>query len=165
MPIHLIVAINNTYSIGLNGNLLYRLKKDLNHFREITTGHTVVMGKNTYLEIGRALPNRRNIVLSRSSISLPEGVELCHDFHSLLEQYKHNDEIFFVIGGAEIYKQALPYVDKAYITKIDDDKYGDTFFPYEYIAKHFNTMEQTKEVEGDFNFEFVEFVRREDVGG
>ena len=127
---NIIVAISENNAIGRAGDLLCHLPNDLKHFKELTTGATVVMGKKTYLSLPRRpLPNRRNIVLTRDTSFQAEGVEIIHsimELHLILA----TDESVFIIGGGEVYRQFLPLVSVLYITHIHhswDD--ADTFFP------------------------------------
>lgn len=127
--INMIVAMSKNGVIGNNNDLPWGLKGDLKYFKEVTTGNTIVMGRKTYESIGKPLPNRKNIVLTRNDINI-EGVEI---FNSVIEvlrySYEYPNESVFVIGGAEIYDQFLPYADKIYITEIEEEIDGDTYFP------------------------------------
>ena len=167
MTINIIAAINNTNSIGLDGKLLVKLEKDLHRFRDLTMGHTVVLGRRSFEEIGKALPGRKNIVLSRKNYEPPKDVTVIASLETLLEQFKYTDDILWVCGGEEVFRQAFPYVDKVYLTKIDDDTVGDTFFPTEYL----NFIELDKEIhreihrEKGYTFMFVDYVRKDDVNG
>lgn len=129
MSLSIIVAVSNNNCIGGNNGLLWKIPADLKFFKETTTGHTIVMGKKTYQSIGRPLPNRRNIVITRDTSFSQEGVEVAHSIEEALDLSKAiNDEVF-IIGGGEIYRQFLPYVDKLYVNHIHGDFEGDTFFP------------------------------------
>lgn len=126
--ISLIAAVASDRGIGKNNKLLFDIPEDLKYFREKTRDHTVIMGYNTYKSIGHALPNRRNIVLSRQLLKLvdAETVKSIDDVVRAIE----NDGEVFVIGGASIYEQFLPIADKLYLTIIEDtDPEADTFFP------------------------------------
>ena len=128
--ISIIVAIAQNGAIGYKGDLIYHLSADLRRFKELTTGHTVIMGRKTYESLPKgALPNRRNIVLTRQKeITLP-GVEV---FTSLDEALAHctTDEKVFIIGGAQVYNQALSLADELEITLVHDSpSLADTFFP------------------------------------
>ena len=125
----IIAAINKNRGIGLNNQLLYWLPNDLKRFKALTTGHTVIMGRKTFESLPKgALPNRRNIVLSRKL----KNFERAECFDSLAEALHHctQEEEIFIIGGSSLYKEALPLADKLYITEINDDlKEADVFFP------------------------------------
>ena len=114
--------------IGVNNTLPWHLSEDLKHFKSLTTGHTIIMGRKTYESIGRPLPNRRNIVISRNSNTSYEGVEVVHSLEDAFS-ISTNDKEVFVIGGSNIYEQALSFVDKLYITEIKKSFLGDAFFP------------------------------------
>ena len=127
---NLIVAISENYAIGKAGDLLCHLPNDLKHFKELTTGATVVMGKNTFYSLPRRpLPNRRNIVLTRDTAFAEQGIEVAHSIDALNSLLLSNESVF-IIGGGEVYKQFIPLVDRLYITHIHhiwED--ADTFFP------------------------------------
>lgn len=128
MRISLIVAYDQNNIIGNQNQLPWHLPDDLKWFKEVTTGNTVLMGANTFESIGRPLPNRENIVLSRTKQEI-EGCKVFDDLlHAMLYGAIHNRDLY-IIGGEEIYKEALPYVDKLYITHVDGEHEGDRFFP------------------------------------
>ena len=126
----IIVAISEDYAIGKDGDLLCHLPNDLKHFKELTTGATIVMGKKTFFSLPRRpLPNRRNIVLTRDTAFTHEGIDIAHsieELHTLLS----TDEKVFIIGGGEVYRQFLPLADNLEITHIHHTwEDADTFFP------------------------------------
>jgi dihydrofolate reductase len=127
MIISLVVAVSSNNVIGKNNQLIWHLPADLKHFKQITTGHTVFMGRKTYDSIGKPLPNRRNVVISRSVTEI-EGCEVAPSLEDALQLSSEEKEVF-IIGGAEIYRQALPLADCIYLTRIHQDFDGDTFFP------------------------------------
>lgn len=136
MMISLVVAHDVLGGIGKDNKLLWHLPNDLLHFKKLTSGHTVIMGRKTYESIGKPLPNRTNIVLTRDVDYLrdsePEDVYVYNNFDDLLYEIDSidNDEEVFVIGGAEIYELFLPYADRVYATLIHEIFYeADTFFP------------------------------------
>ncbi len=126
--ISIIVAIARHGAIGKGGDLLCHMSADLRRFKATTTGHTVVMGRKTYDSLPKgALPNRRNIVVTRNASFSAERVETAH---SLDEALRLADGDAFIIGGAEIYRLALPIADRLYLTEIDAEfADADTFFP------------------------------------
>lgn len=131
MRISIIVAIAENNAIGLDNKLIYWLPNDLKRFKQLTTGNTIIMGRKTFESLPKgALPNRRNIVLSRSgSPSDFPGAELFGSFKDALDNCHANDEVF-IIGGASIYEQALDFADRLCLTYIHDTpKEADTFFP------------------------------------
>jgi dihydrofolate reductase len=129
-PLGVVVAVARGGCIGKAGGLPWRYSEDLRHFRKITTGHAIVMGRKTYASIGRPLPERRNLVVSRTLLEAPPGVELYASFESALASARRSDPEPMVIGGAEIYALALPFATRLYLTEIDIDVEGcDSFFP------------------------------------
>lgn len=126
----IIVAVARNYGIGHQNQLLYWLPNDLKRFKALTTGHTIIMGRRTFESLPKgALPHRRNIVLSRRTDCMYEGAEC---FSSLAEALAHcsEDEEVFIIGGASVYREALPLADRLYLTQVDDEsKEADVFFP------------------------------------
>lgn len=128
--INLIVAIAENNAIGKNGDLLCHLPNDLKHFKEITNGATVVMGKNTFFSLPRhPLPNRRNIVLTRDTNFSYENTDVAHSINDVYDMIS-TDEKVFIIGGGNVYEQFMNRVDKLYITHIHYSwANADTFFP------------------------------------
>jgi dihydrofolate reductase len=124
----IIVAMSSNHVIGVNNTLPWHLSEDLKHFKSLTTGHTIIMGRKTYESIGRPLPNRRNIVVSRNMDIYYEGTEVVHSIEDAVSISRHDHEVF-VIGGSNIYEQALSLVDHLYITEIKKNFSGDAFFP------------------------------------
>ena len=128
----IIVALAPNNAIGFQQQLLWKIPEDLQYFKRVTTGHTVLMGLHTFASIGRPLPNRRNIVLSDKEIDPIPGVEFAGSLHEALTRSKQptpSDEIF-VIGGGEVYRQTLPLANKLYITYVKAPiPQADTFFP------------------------------------
>ncbi|GEC91471.1 dihydrofolate reductase [Brevibacillus brevis] len=122
--ISLIVAYARNQVIGKDGDMPWHLPADLKNVKELTTGKTIVMGRKTFESIGKPLPNRKNVVLTRSQDFHPEGVDVVHTKKEVLAM---GDVIIF--GGSEIYRQFLDVVDRLYITEIDLETEGDTFFP------------------------------------
>ncbi|SES79354.1 dihydrofolate reductase [Oceanobacillus limi] len=146
--ISLLVAMDRNQVIGVNNDLPWRLPNDLKFFKELTVGNTIIMGRKTFDSIGRALPKRRNVVLSRNQISFPESVEVIRDIETIVEWNNQNpNEEYFVIGGAVLFEQLLPYADRMYITWIDYDFSGDTYFP----TFSLSDWELTSKVKGERN--------------
>lgn len=125
----IIVAIASNYAIGFENKLLYWLPNDLKRFKALTTGHTIIMGRKTFESLPKgALPNRRNIVLSRQDLIFP-GAERYASLKEALAQCREEEEVF-IIGGASVYQEAMPLTDKLYITHIDNQpEQADAFFP------------------------------------
>ena len=146
MQLSLITAFDQNQLIGDGNALPWNIPEDLAYFKKITTGKTVVMGRKTYESIGRPLPNRRNIVLSNHMQSLP-NIEVIKDYQQVLELAA--SESVFIIGGSEIYKLFLPFVTSLYITHIDSEFQGDTYFPsinLDNWAKVSETSSQTNRI-------------------
>lgn len=128
--ISLLVAMSRNHVIGLNNDMPWHLPNDLRYFKERTTGHTIVMGRKTFESIGRVLPNRKSVVLTRGDDIFPKEVEV-HNNLDVVKEWNHHypQEEYFIIGGGNIYNQALSMADRLYITWIDEEFEGDTFFP------------------------------------
>jgi dihydrofolate reductase len=127
MNIYIVVAIATNNAIGKNNELLWHLPKDLKHFKQITSGHTVVMGRKTFDSIGKPLPNRRNIIITRQDIN-PEGCEVANSLDGALA-LATNDEDLYIIGGAEIYRQAMAVTNYIYLTIVRHAFDADAYFP------------------------------------
>ena len=157
--ISLVVAIAKNGVIGKDNQLPWYYKNDLKYFKEITTGHTVVMGRNTFESIidrnGRTLPNRKSVVVTRNKEFKYEGVEVVNDFN----KYLHKDfkEEVFIIGGSEIFKDSLAYADRLYITHIDKEYEGDVWFP-EYDKSEYKLI--SKRDEGELSFCVYERIKK-----
>ena len=159
----LIAAIANNNAIGFENKLIYWLPNDLKRFKGLTTGHTIIMGSNTFRSLPKgALPNRRNIVLSRKEKEFPG----CETFSSLEEALANcaNEEIVYIIGGETLYKTALPIADILCLTEIDDTpKEADAFFPQ--FAKNewevIELEEHTTDEKHDYNYRFVTYSKRQ----
>src|SRR5215467_7042908 len=130
-----IVAISENYAIGRDGKLPWHYSADLKHFKETTTGGTVVMGWRTWVSIGKALPNRVNIVLSRSEMmDLPEGVILCHSKKQALERAERFDGDLFVIGGASLFESFQDEIRRWVVTRIPETiEDADVFMPVQFL--------------------------------
>lgn len=127
-----IVATAMNRVIGKQNDLPWYLPADLKRFKELTTDHTVVMGRKTHdsiiARIGKPLPNRRSIVLTRDSEFQAEGVEVCLSVEELIQKLPTDQEVF-VIGGEQIYEALMPYTDRIYVTEVNVEVDGDAFFP------------------------------------
>ncbi len=127
-----IAAVDKNLGIGLRGSLLFRLPGDMAHFKKMTLGKTVIMGRNTLLSLpgARPLPGRDNIVLSSNPAFRAEGVRVVHSLEELFETVRPlNGDSLFVAGGARIYSSLLPYCKNAYLTRVDACFEADSFFP------------------------------------
>ena len=124
----IVVAVSENNAIGKNNQLLWHMPTDLKHFKSITSGGTVVMGRKTFDSVGRPLPNRRNIVITRQKNLEIDGVEVVNSLDSALELASGEEKIF-IVGGAEIYKEALPLTHKIELTRVHQEFDADAFFP------------------------------------
>jgi len=127
MKLYHIVAVSRNGVIGKDNQLPWRFSSDLKHFKEITMGHTVIMGRKTFESIGKPLPNRENFVLSRQKKNGEQGISF---FSSIDEAFsKVKSDKAFIIGGGDLYRQTLDRIDGIYLTRIQKDYEGDTFYP------------------------------------
>ena len=159
MDITIIVAIAENNAIGKNNDLLWHISGDLKRFKEITTGHTIIMGRKTYLSLPkRPLPNRRSIVISDIPNENMDGVEITNSIESaisLADKEKEN----FIIGGGMIYKQFLPIANKIYLTKVHKTYDADIFFP-EINIKNWNITEVEEHKDQYPPFSYITLVRK-----
>lgn len=125
--VSIIVAIAENGVIGDKNALLWNIKEDMRRFRTTTLGHPVIMGRKTFESIGRPLPKRTNVVVTRGD-SIFDGCEVAHSLEEAIAMFPAEEEVF-IIGGAQIYEQALPFADKLYLTVVHRDYAGDTSFP------------------------------------
>lgn len=149
--IKLMVAYANGRVIGKDGKMPWHLPNDLKYVKNTTTGHTVVMGRKTFESIGRPLPNRRNVVLTRNEHFDAPGVEVVHSKSDVLALGD-----VFILGGANVYAQFLDEADRLYITEIDLDVEGDTFFPdwnreaFTLVSKEEGTLDEKNAIPHTF---------------
>ncbi len=123
----IVVAISENNAIGKDNQLLWYLPADLKHFKNITTGHTVIMGRKTFDSVGKPLPNRRNIIITRHVMHI-EGCEVVSSIDAALALCADEDEVF-IVGGAEIYRQSIHLTDRIYLTIVHQKFEADSFFP------------------------------------
>lgn len=155
----LVVAMSLNRVIGCGNKLPWTLKSDLRHFRKLTMGHTVVMGRKTYESIGKPLEGRRNIVMTHDRLYQREGVETVTGFATLMAAIAKDDNKVFVIGGGNLYRQAILLADKLVVTEVKANVYGDTYFP-EIDRKCFKEISRLKNIqeEGDeYAYDIVEY--------
>ncbi len=155
-PISIIVAIASNYAIGKDNDLLWHISDDLKRFKRITSGHPVVMGKNTFFSLPfRPLPKRRNIVLTDIAGEQINGCEMAYSIEDSIELMDANQENF-IMGGGSIYKQFMPLAQKLYITRVHQDFDADIFFPEidESIWKLTEKIDMEPEKEGSFSFTY-----------
>ncbi len=150
----IIVAVADNGAIGKDNQLMWRLSADLKRFKSITTGHTILMGRNTYLSIGRPLPNRRNVVLSRTmDASEAPGCEVIREVTDLSTEA---DEEVFIIGGGQIYRNLFDLADRLYVTHVHMAEEGDVYFPsidpsqWKVVSVEHTGVDEKNEYETDF---------------
>jgi dihydrofolate reductase len=151
LGVNIIVAIGENRAIGKNNQLLWHMPADLKFFKQTTSGNTVIMGRKTFDSVGRPLPNRRNIVITRNTDLKIEGVEVVNSLDEALKITKTEENDVFIVGGAEIYKQAIAKTNKIFLTTVHHNFEADTFFPeinqteWETISEeNFNADEKNK---------------------
>jgi dihydrofolate reductase len=159
MRINIIAAVAKNRAIGFENKLIYWLPNDLKRFKALTTGHTIVMGRKTFESLPKgALPNRRNVVLSRTTKELP-GCDVYPSLEEALKSCKPDEDIY-IIGGARVYEQALPFADRLCLTEVDDTpKEADAFFPDYSNWQIAQKEEHEKDEKHAFNYAFVDYLR------
>lgn len=158
--ISLIAAIGKNNELGKNNTMLWHMPADMKHFKEMTTLHAVVMGRKTFESLDKALPNRRNIVISRDANYRKEGVEVVHSLSEALNLFPNQNEEVFIIGGGELYKETMSIADKLYITHIEaEDKNADVFFPeiIPIVWNEISHIEHKADAKNPFNYIFSKY--------
>ena len=159
----IIVAKASNNVIGKDIALIWHLPEDLKRFKELTTGHSIIMGRRTFESLGRILPNRKHIILcndAEMNIN-DERVEILEDI-SMLDKYINSEEENFIIGGATIYRLLMPYANKMYITEIDQEFDGDVSFP-EINMQEWEITEKIKGLKDEknpYDYNYVTYVRK-----
>lgn len=157
--IKIIAAISKNGVLGNDNKLIWSLPNDLKRFKKLTTGNTVIMGRKTFESIGKPLPNRRNIIITRD---LDYEVEGCEVVNSIDESLLLCNNDCFIIGGGEIYKQTINLADKIYLTVVDGVFEGDTFFPI--MGNGWRKVSESENVINEshsYNFKFVDYEKYE----
>ncbi len=159
----IIVAVAKNNVIGKENKLIWHLPEDLKRFKEITIGKTIIMGSNTFKSLGRVLPNRKHVVLTRNKEWKVENdqVEIVYGIEDL-KKYIEDKEEYFVIGGAAIYKLLMPYSNKMYITEIEETFDGDTFFP-EINESEWKVGEKAKGLKDEknpYDYFYITYIRK-----
>ncbi len=156
----IIVAKAKNNIIGKNNELVWHLPEDLKHFKELTTGHTIIMGRKTYESLGKPLPNRKHIIFSQNPDFKvhEENVQVVHSLLEIQDLIEGKEEAF-VIGGAMIYNFLMPYVKKMYVTEIKQEFNGDAFFPIINSEEWKETSRTTgiKNEENNLDYDFVTY--------
>lgn len=158
----IVVAMGLKNEIGFNNQLLWHLPTDLKHFKELTTGHPIIMGRKTFESIGKPLPNRTNIVVSRKKDWFEEGILIVGSLKEALKFAKKMDEEVFVIGGGNIYEQTLEFADQLEVTHVNAQMEADIFFP-KISPKIWNKTEEIrheKDEKNEYDFSFQTYERK-----
>lgn len=160
--ITIVVAMGLGNEIGANNQLLWHLPTDLKHFKEITTGHPIIMGRKTYESIGKPLPNRTNIVVSRKKDWFEEGILIVGSLKEAIKFAKKMDEEIFIIGGGNIYEQTIDLADQLEVTQVNANLEADIFFPEidEKIWKKTEEINHEKDEKNEYNFSFQTWERK-----
>lgn len=154
MKISLIVALSRNRVIGIENRLPWRLPSDLKRFKAVTLGHPVIMGRKTFESIGRLLPGRTNVILSRDPAYRVEGAKVFHSLEEALSFFEREGLAqVFVIGGAQIYAQALPRAQTLYLTWVESEIEGDAYFP-EWDSNDFRETEREAGQENGWSYQF-----------
>ncbi|QNG61556.1 dihydrofolate reductase [Bacillus sp. PAMC26568] len=157
--ISMIVAMDENQLIGHNNDLPWRIPADLAYFKKTTMGQPVLMGRKTFESIGKPLPGRENIVLTRNERFSHEGVTVIHSLDKALVNEAYADQNLFIIGGAEIFKECLHIADRLYVTKIHNTFEGDTYFP-EFKEEKYKIIYREKgpkDEKNPYDYEFLIF--------
>jgi len=160
MIISNIVVVDQKNGMGRNNQLLVHFPADLKHFKKLTTGHPVIMGRKTYESMGKALPNRRNIVITRQEgLELPDA-EVVNSLEAAMDLCRDEGEVF-VIGGAEIFKLSLPISQQIHLTRIHQTFEADTFFPEIPSGSWTETKREDHKADekNPFNYSFITYVK------
>ncbi len=157
----IIAAIANNNALGKDNDLIWHLPADLIRFKKTTTGHHIIMGRNTYESIGKPLPNRTTVIITRNPDYKAEGCIIVHSIKAALEIAK-NDDSPFIIGGAQIYKEAINLVDKLDITEVHHEFEADAFFPIIDTAVWKETSRESfkPDAKNKYEYSFVSYSKR-----
>jgi dihydrofolate reductase len=156
--ISIVVAMSSNRVIGIDNKLPWNLPDDLKRFKNLTINNVVVMGRKTHLSIGKVLPNRLNVILTRNTTwhnPLGDNCVVCYSVEEVLEKFKYRD--LFIIGGSEVYKQFLNIADKIYLTVIDKDFSGDAYFTD--LTNDWMVSSIDRRSNEKFDYTFLELVR------
>ena len=161
MIVSLIAAMDKNRAIGIENRLPWHLPADLQHFKKVTMGKPVIMGRNTYESIGRPLPGRLNIVVTRDRNYHAEGCTMAYSFEDAIEKAGEQKEVM-IMGGASFYEQTLAHADRLYLTLVDTEVKGDAFFPAWSVAEWQEVSKEHHQADekNAFNYEFVTLERK-----
>ncbi|MBF9255380.1 dihydrofolate reductase [Pontibacter sp. 172403-2] len=160
--IAIVVATDENNVIGKDNQLIWHLPADLKHFKQITMGHPMLMGRKTFESIGKPLPGRTSIIITTQQDYTAEGCIVVHTIQEAIDKALALDEQVYIIGGAEIYKQALPLVDTVYLTKLHHTFDGDTYFP-ELKEAEWQMVSEEKHAPDEknkYSYSFIELRRK-----
>ncbi len=158
MILSLIAAIGKNNELGKDNQLLWKLPADMKHFRTTTSGHPVIMGRKTFESLGRPLPNRRNIIITRDKNYHSDGVDVVYSLEEALNLLGNTEGEAFVIGGGQIYTESIARANKLYITHVDATLDADTFFPtIDNSWKKVSEEKHEKDTENEYSFAVVEY--------
>lgn len=163
--ITIVVAMGLKNEIGANNQLLWHLPKDLKHFKEITSGHPIIMGRKTYESIGKPLPNRTNIVVSTKKDWFEEGILIVGSLKEAIKFAKKMDEEIYIIGGGNIYEQTIDLAEKLEVTQVNAELKADIFFPKinPKIWNKTNEVSHEKDEKNEYDFSFQTYERKTDL--
>ncbi|MCF8464137.1 MAG: dihydrofolate reductase [Flavobacteriales bacterium] len=159
--ISIIVAADENNVIGKDNELIWHLPDDLKFFKEKTSGHAIIMGRKTFESVGKPLPKRTNIIITRDKTFQPEGCVVVHSLANALKEAVKTDENPFIVGGEQIYRLSLPLTDRIYLTRIHDTFDGDRHFPKlgdEW--KEVETIDHPADVNHPHSFTFITYEKR-----
>ncbi len=161
MTLSLIAAMASNRTIGINNTLPWRIPEDLKRFKAMTMGHHIIMGRKTYDSIGKPLPGRTTVIVTRNPALKVEGCLVARSLQEAIAACRGDDEIF-VVGGAELYAQALPFADTLYLTEIRQDVAGDAHFPaFDRATWTETSREQCSQREPQqLDYDFVTYTRK-----
>lgn len=155
----IIVAVANKNVIGINNTLPWHLPEDLKRFKALTMGHHIVMGRKTYESLGRLLPGRTTVIVTRNKHYQVEGAVVVHSIEQALSVCAEDDEVF-LIGGAELYQQGFQHADKLYMTEVHTDVEGDAFLPEFDLTQWDEVARESHQAENGLAFSYVTYQRR-----
>ena len=162
--ISIIAAIAKNNIIGVDNKLLWHIPEDLKHFKDLTSNHTIIMGRKTFESLPGVLPKRHHIVLTKDKNYTvdSDSVTIVHNFKKIVDKYETSEEEIFVIGGGEIYSTFLPYCKNLYLTEVNKDFKGDTYFPKiepsQWKITYFSEI--NKNLKDNLEFKFINLTRK-----
>ncbi|MEO5572471.1 MAG: dihydrofolate reductase [Bacteroidia bacterium] len=160
--ISIIVAIGENRVIGKDNQLIWHLPTDLKRFKQITLGHCVIMGRKTFESMNKALPGRTNVIITRQKDYVKENCLVTDSLEHAIELCKDDDDEVFIIGGGEIFKEAIRLTDKIYLTQVHHSFEGDVFFPYLNRGEWKIALREDHKADEKhkYNFSFIDYVKR-----